>query len=914
MSTTATRHVKSSNSANILMCKQWWKVCWMYGDQEKYYRQLYGRRKVNNPTMFFDNPDTKRQGAHITELTDDFFEDNISNQIEPAPDEKETNSKEWFGAESEPIYGFDKTWHKDQRRQPIQNYEGLNEMFTSNLNSDSIKQILNGLPPAKSEVIDSNEVVHKNGDIFGKSSKLVCKTKKGALVTEETEIKTDGKTMANLKFQRSTVKTGPNKVKEVLQSVKEDAVLDGCSRKKCVGDKLTTKTTTLVTVSQTMETCCNEPVCRNCVVSPTGSSPPPLHEQQTSPPPPAPASPLPHLPSPQPSHSGSSIPSTSNSPHPYSYPNFRRSQPYQESSYLLHSHSVSQLNQPGQSQPGQSYHSPQSPQSAMSLSPHPVPQGKLRGLLEHAERLMKPGDPHRHSQSDDDSGCALEEYTWVPPGLRPEQVHLYFSALPEDKVPYVNSIGERYRLKQLLQQLPPQDNEVRYCHALSDEERKELRLFSAQRKREALGRGQARQLHAPAPCDRCEESMSAGDMCVSAARAGPSARWHPACFVCSTCQELLVDLVYFWKDGRLFCGRHHAETLKPRCSACDEIILADECTEAEGRAWHMKHFACAECSKQLGGQRYIMREARPYCLPCFDNCFAEYCDACGEPIGVDQGQMSHEGQHWHATERCFACHTCRASLLGRPFLPRKGAIFCSIACSKGEPPTPSDSSGPGPRPPRVPRPRRIPSPKSPTSRSPQREPSPHNIDADSEPSGSMALETPPPHPPPPHACLSLDRALADLRLEQSMTEHQIQPSPTSEEITDVPDLNWKPPHPVEAQTVVTPGHSTSMPELTLVDGKARKPRGGRTVRFCGDDNEAFEPDEPVKKEKVRDDDANSYCSTCSSSSSSTESYTLPTRRAYGGVRISYVPNDAVACAKRERQRKNAQHDKNCIIS
>nr|XP_026490844.1 protein espinas-like isoform X1 [Vanessa tameamea]XP_026490853.1 protein espinas-like isoform X1 [Vanessa tameamea] len=913
MSTTATRHVKSSNSANILMCKQWWKVCWMYGDQEKYYRQLYGRRKINNPThMFFD--DTKRQGAQITELTDEFFEDTLSNEIEPAPDERAearaSDNKEWFGAESEPIYGFDKTWQNDQRRQPIHNYDDLNEFFGSNLSGDSIKNMLsNGLPSdPKNELLDSNEVVHKNGDVFGKTSKTVCKTKKGAMVTEETDISSDGKTMASLRFQRSTVKTGPNKVKEILQPLKEDAVLDECSRKKCVGDKLTTTTTTLVTVTQTMVTSCNEPVCRNCVVSPTGSSPPPLHEQQSSPPPPAPASPLPHLPSPQPSHSGSSIPSTSNSPHPYSYPNFRRSQPYQEFN-LLHSHSVSQLNHPGQS-----YHSPQSPQSAMSLSPHPVPQGKLRGLLEHAERLMKPGDPHRHSQSDDDSGCALEEYTWVPPGLRPEQVHLYFSALPEDKVPYVNSVGERYRLKQLLQQLPPQDNEVRYCHSLSDEERKELRLFSAQRKREALGRGQARQLLAPAPCDRCEETMSTGDMCVSAARAGPSARWHPACFACSTCQELLVDLVYFWKDGRLYCGRHHAETLKPRCSACDEIILADECTEAEGRAWHMKHFACAECSRQLGGQRYIMREARPYCLPCFDNCFAEYCDACGEPIGVDQGQMSHEGQHWHATERCFACHTCRASLLGRPFLPRKGAIFCSIACSKGEPPTPSDSSGPGPRPPRVPRPRRLPSPKSPT-RSPQREPSPQ-IDADSEPSGSLAPESPPPHPPPPpHACLSLDRALADLRLEQSMTEHQIQPTPTSEETKDSPDTHWKPPHPVEAQTVVTPGHSTSMPELTLVDGKTqRKPRSGRTVRFCGDDNEAFEPDEPVRKEKVKEEDASSYCSTCSSSSSSTESYTLPTRRAYGGVRISYVPNDAVACAKRERQRKNAQHEKNCIIS
>lgn len=116
----------------------------------------------------------------------------------------------------------------------------------------------------------------------------------------------------------------------------------------------------------------------------------------------------------------------------------------------------------------------------------------------------------------------------------------------------------------------------------------------------------------------------------------------------------------------------------------------------------MKHFACFECDKQLGGQRYIMRDGKPYCLHCFDAMFAEYCDFCGEPIGVDQGQMSHDGQHWHATDHCFSCSTCRCSLLGRPFLPRRGAIYCSIACSKGEPPTPSDSSGPAAlRPPRV---------------------------------------------------------------------------------------------------------------------------------------------------------------------------------------------------------------------
>lgn len=30
-------------TANLLACKQWWKVCFLYGDQDKYYRQIYGK-------------------------------------------------------------------------------------------------------------------------------------------------------------------------------------------------------------------------------------------------------------------------------------------------------------------------------------------------------------------------------------------------------------------------------------------------------------------------------------------------------------------------------------------------------------------------------------------------------------------------------------------------------------------------------------------------------------------------------------------------------------------------------------------------------------------------------------------------------------------------------------------------------
>lgn len=60
--------------------------------------------------------------------------------------------------------------------------------------------------------------------------------------------------------------------------------------------------------------------------------------------------------------------------------------------------------------------------------------------------------------------------------------------------------------------------------------------------------------------------------------------------------------------------------------------------------------------------------------------------------GIDQGQMTYDGQHWHATETCFSCARCKKSLLGRPFLPKQGQIFCSRACSLGEDQNGSDSA------------------------------------------------------------------------------------------------------------------------------------------------------------------------------------------------------------------------------
>ncbi|XP_067129045.1 protein prickle-like isoform X3 [Centruroides vittatus] len=607
----------------------------------------------------------------------------------------------------------------------------------------------------------------------------------------------------------------------------------------------------------------------------------------------------------------------------------------------------------------------------------------------HPKMILQAADgQQRQSQSDDDSGCALEEYTWVPSGLKPEQVHLYFSALPEDKVPYVNSVGEKYRIKQLLHQLPPHDNEVRYCNSLSEEEKKELRLFSAQRKREALGRGTVRQLNASSPaattCENCRESCAPGDIGVFASRSGPNTFWHPACFVCCVCGELLVDLIYFYKNGKLYCGRHHAESLKPRCAACDEIIFADECTEAEGRAWHMKHFCCFECDRQLGGQRYIMKEGRPYCLHCFDAMFAEYCDTCGEPIGVDQGQMTHEGQHWHATESCFRCHSCHVSLLGCPFLPRRGLIYCSLQCSKGEQKNACKQNS-------AIQTTETPSPLS-SHRTTPSLPHPDCISdrsRDSTAGETTVLMSGRSRDPIAFSDLTLDTLIAnsqvfvevvqEIQHRQQKLQHRMSgahfsmpdltreastngtppptpPSsrggsellpPTSSEAYRHPNVNGARSRHTSCRaehsdtTSSTPSDGTlpldSSPNncvqknQSIQQGlpRSRSYGGQPTIpenEITSERDSALENavvDKFLKNQGSRlvDEDR---CSTCSSSSSDDYPYQLPPRRAYGGVRISYVSNDALAVAKQRtrtmpaclgtgRHRKK-HHNKNCIIS
>ena len=76
----------------------------------------------------------------------------------------------------------------------------------------------------------------------------------------------------------------------------------------------------------------------------------------------------------------------------------------------------------------------------------------------------------------------------------------------------------------------------------------------------------------PQTCQSCFKTVPKGDVVVMAEfDDNEEACYHAACFCCSTCWELLVDLTYYRYGNKIYCGRHHAELSRQRCFGCDEV-------------------------------------------------------------------------------------------------------------------------------------------------------------------------------------------------------------------------------------------------------------------------------------------------------------------------------------------------------
>lgn len=327
-----------------------------------------------------------------------------------------------------------------------------------------------------------------------------------------------------------------------------------------------------------------------------------------------------------------------------------------------------------------------------------------------------------------------QQVDWVPPittannedaSKRAEKItRMYFDDLGEEAIPFRNSEAAIKRKELASVQIPAHDFAPDKCDNLTDFEAQQLQKYIDNVKTNYFGQGQVDAVAEPQrattvpsrlatyrtpggadlnavnnnnlmstissmrnltvgdglTCRRCVEPITSAY--VKAERLGKDAQWHPKCFKCRKCSQLLVDLIYFHFDNEIYCARDLAELMEiPRCSACDELIVVPEYTLADGKNYHVKHFCCFHCDIQLAGQQYVSDDTpnnNPVCLKCFDHHYANVCSCCAKIIAPTEQGVSLKDIHFHMS--CFKCGYCRKELIGGRFCLRDRIPFCSAAC------------------------------------------------------------------------------------------------------------------------------------------------------------------------------------------------------------------------------------------
>lgn len=327
---------------------------------------------------------------------------------------------------------------------------------------------------------------------------------------------------------------------------------------------------------------------------------------------------------------------------------------------------------------------------------------------------------------------AKQHVDWVPPTVdltndhdggskRAEKItQLYFEDLGEEQIPFKDSDAAKQRKELASKQIPVHDFDPEKCDNLTEFEAQQLKKYVDNVKKNFFGQGQVdiNELH-PKPtsyisrgqvatirpgvdlnvvnnnlidnmrnltvsnllsCRGCSENIE--NAYVKAEKLGKDAQWHPKCFKCKKCDQLLVDLIYFHFDNEIYCARDLAELMEiPRCCGCDELILVSEYTRADDKNFHIKHFCCFHCDIPLANQKYVSDDTpnnNPVCLKCFDQHYANFCASCNHIIAPTEQGVSLKDVHFHMS--CFKCGYCRKDLIGGRFCLRDRIPFCSAAC------------------------------------------------------------------------------------------------------------------------------------------------------------------------------------------------------------------------------------------
>ncbi|EKM58108.1 uncharacterized protein PHACADRAFT_252148 [Phanerochaete carnosa HHB-10118-sp] len=177
------------------------------------------------------------------------------------------------------------------------------------------------------------------------------------------------------------------------------------------------------------------------------------------------------------------------------------------------------------------------------------------------------------------------------------------------------------------------------------------------------------------------------------------ANWHPGCFRCAACDQLLENLAMYEFEGRLYCSLDYYEKFAPRCYHCQTAIADQDfitLSEVDGlgkRTYHTQHFFCAECGDPFlppsttarnfsgdgtfdggTGEGFTVYNGHPYCERCHVRLRMPKCKKCKKPLRKDMDTLEVLGGKWCLD--CFVCKACDGPFTNGRFFLRDEKPFC----------------------------------------------------------------------------------------------------------------------------------------------------------------------------------------------------------------------------------------------
>ncbi|KAJ7650422.1 hypothetical protein FB45DRAFT_732369 [Roridomyces roridus] len=178
-------------------------------------------------------------------------------------------------------------------------------------------------------------------------------------------------------------------------------------------------------------------------------------------------------------------------------------------------------------------------------------------------------------------------------------------------------------------------------------------------------------------------------------------RFHPECFRCTVCNELLEHVSSYERDGKAYCHLDYHENFAPRCYSCKTAIVEERFISLDDpqlgrRTYHEQHFFCAECGDPFlppslptakgelafSGDGPFMSDdvgftvyrGHPYCEACHVRLRLPKCKKCKRSIRDHDEAVEALGGKW--CWGCFCCTGCERPFDDPSFFERDGKPWC----------------------------------------------------------------------------------------------------------------------------------------------------------------------------------------------------------------------------------------------